>query len=60
MNKFTHLQEFVEYIFDNKEITRKAKLVIEGLLKARSPRLSDIPREMAGNKAANYKYSNGF
>lgn len=60
MNKFTHLQEFVGYLFDDQEIARKAKIIIEGLLKARSPRLSDISREMAGNEAANYKYIQRF
>lgn len=42
MNKFIHLSRFVRYFFDQAEIADKATQVIEGILKARSPRLSDI------------------
>ncbi len=55
MNKFTHLRGFVEYLFDDKEMVEKASQIIEGILIARSPRLSDIAREMCRNEAANYK-----
>ena len=55
MNKFTHLSRFVQYLFDEKDTVRKGKTIIEGLLKARSPRLSDIAREMPGKEEANYK-----
>jgi len=55
MNKFTHLLRFVQYLFDDKDTVRKAKLIVEGILKARSPRLSDIAREMLGKEDANYK-----
>ena len=41
MNKFTHLVQFVQLLFDETETVRKAKRIIEGILKARSPRLSD-------------------
>ena len=55
MNKFTDLSRFVQYLFDEKDTVRKGKTIIEGLLKARSPRLSDIAREMPGKEEANYK-----
>ena len=55
MNKFTHLLQFVQYLFDEKGTVQKAKPIIEGILKARSPRLSDIAREMAGKEDRNYK-----
>ena len=55
MNKFTHLFGFVQYLFDEERTAWKAKLILEGLLKARSPRLSDIAREMAGQEEKNYK-----
>ena len=55
MNKFTHLLRFVQYLFDDGETSRKAKMIVEGILRARSPRLSDIAREMAGKEDANYK-----
>jgi hypothetical protein len=55
MNKFIHLLPFVECLFDNEQTAKKAKRIIEGILKARSPRLSDIARAMPGNEEANYK-----
>ena len=55
MNKFTHLLEFVQCLFDEKETARKASEIIKGMIKAHSPRLSDISREMRGNAEANYK-----
>lgn len=55
MNKFTHLLQFMQHLFDEKETVKKAKPIIEGILKARSPRLSDIAREMAGKEDRNYK-----
>ena len=55
MNKFTHLLRFVQYLFDDENTVRKAKVIIEGILKGRSPRLSDIAREMPGKEETNYK-----
>ena len=55
MNKFIHLSRFVQYLFDRTEMADKATCVIEGILKARSPRLSDIAREMRGSETASYK-----
>jgi len=55
MNKFTHLLRFVQHLFDDKETARKAKNIIEGILKGCSPRMSDIAREMSGREEANYK-----
>ncbi|CAG1011197.1 hypothetical protein ANAEL_04112 [Anaerolineales bacterium] len=48
MNKFAHLVQFVKSLFDEKETATN-------LLKARSPRLSDIAREMTGKEDGNYK-----
>ena len=55
MNKFTHLLQFVQQVFDDRETVIKAKEIIRGILKARSPRMSDIAREMQGKEEANYK-----
>jgi hypothetical protein len=55
MNKFTQILPFVQYLFDEDEMARKAAWIVEGILKGRSPRLSDIAREMSGEEAANYK-----
>ena len=55
MNKFTHLSRFVQQLFDEQDVAGKASGIIEGILRARSPRLSDIAREMAGKEETNYK-----
>jgi hypothetical protein len=55
MNKFTHLADFLGYLFDDEQTVKKAQAITAGILQARSSRLSDIAREMAGNEAANYK-----
>lgn len=60
MDKFIHLSRFVEYLFDERETAHKATKIIEGTLKVRSPRLSDIAREMRGNESANYKQIQRF
>jgi len=60
MNKFTHLGDFLGMIFDEQDALQKAKEVVTGILKAHSPRLSDISREMRGSEAANYKYIQRF
>jgi len=55
MNKFTHLLKFVQKLFDDQDTACQAKEIVEGILKARSPRLSDIARKMSGKEEANYK-----
>jgi len=55
MNKFTHLSDFLGYLFDDERSIEKAQAITAGILQAHSCRLSDIAREMAGNEAANYK-----
>jgi hypothetical protein len=55
MNKFTHLCEFLGYLFDDDRALQKAQAITSGILKARSCRMSEIAREMEGNEGANYK-----
>jgi len=55
MNKFTQLLPFVQNLFDEQKVTRTATRIIAGILEARSPRISEIAREMGGNETANYK-----
>ena len=61
MNKCTQLLPFVQDLFDDPD-DRPERLprLSPGSLKARSPRLSEIAREMAGNEAANYKVIQRF
>jgi len=55
MNKFTEFGAFLETLIDDEKMQAKAEQIITGILKARSPRMSDIAREMSGTEAANYK-----
>ena len=55
MDKFTQLLPFMQDLFDDRAVTWKATRIVAGILKARSPRLSEIARAMAGNEVANYK-----
>jgi hypothetical protein len=55
MDKCTQVLPFVKDLFDEPGTAWKAARIIGGLLKGRSPRLSDISRAMDGNEAANYK-----
>ena len=55
MDKCTQLLPFVQALFDDPVIARKATAIVAGVIQSRSPRLSDIAREMSGNEAASYK-----
>jgi hypothetical protein len=55
MDKFTHLSDFLAYLFDDERSIHKVQAITTGIMQAHSCRLSDIAREMAGNEAANYK-----
>jgi hypothetical protein len=55
MDKFTQVFPFVQDLFDDQATAWKAARIIGGILKGRSPRLSEIARSMEGNEAANYK-----
>jgi hypothetical protein len=55
MDKFTQLLPFVQELFDDPILAWKGARILSGILKGRSPRLSDISRAMDGNEVANYK-----
>jgi hypothetical protein len=55
VDKFTQLLPFMQALFDDQETARKAAMIAAGVMKSRSPRLSEIAREMKGTEAANYK-----
>jgi hypothetical protein len=60
MNKFSQILPFVQYLFDDDEMARKAAWIVEGILKGRFARLSDIAREIRGEEEANYKCRQRF
>ena len=55
MNKFIRIFKFCEQLFTDQKTARQASEIMEGIMQARSPRLSDIAARMAGNEAASYK-----
>jgi hypothetical protein len=48
MNKFTQFLPFLQTLFDDPGTARKATSIVAGIMKARSPRFSEIAREMSG------------
>lgn len=55
MNNFIRVQKFSEYLFGDKKTARQGGEILAGILKACSPRLSDIASQMPGSEAASYK-----
>jgi hypothetical protein len=55
MYKFIPIYEFAKQLFDDQNTAKKASQIMEGILQAQSPRISDITDKMNGNEAANYK-----
>ena len=55
MNKVLQIPEFAKQLFSTERESAKAGEILEGMLKARSPRMSDIAAVMSGSYEANYK-----
>lgn len=55
MYDFIRIGEFTRVLFDREKNAQKAGEIIQAILEARSPRLSDISQRMSGQPAANYK-----
>jgi len=55
MIKFIRFLRFAQCLFDEESVARKAAHILRAILKARSPRLSDISQKMQGNPEAGYK-----
>ena len=60
MYKFTQINKFAKCVFDDEKTVRKASQIIEAILEAQSPRISDIADKIPGNEAANYKMIQRF
>jgi hypothetical protein len=60
MNKFIKAAAFLKYLFDQDSLAEKAAVIIEAILAACSPRLSQIAQHMPGSEAANYKLIQRF
>lgn len=55
MFEFISVQEFCQHLFDRPTLAKKAGAILQAILEARSPRLSDLSHKMAGSPAANYR-----
>lgn len=55
MYKFIQIQRFAKRLFETDKESGKAGEIIDGVLTAKSPRISDIADAMSGNYEANYK-----
>lgn len=60
MIKCTQILPFLQPLFDNRATALKASRITVGIIRGRSPRISDIAREMSGNEDANYKMIQRF
>jgi hypothetical protein len=60
MDKCIRFYEFAKQLFDDDRSAEKASQIIEGIIQAQSPRISDIADQMEGNEAANYKMIQRF
>jgi hypothetical protein len=55
MNKFIRIFEFTQQLFTDRKTAQQASEIIEGIMEARSPRLSEIAAKMPGHESATYK-----
>jgi len=55
MDKFIRIFEFAQQLFSDQKTAKQASQIIEGIMEARSPRLSEIAAKMPGNSDASYK-----
>jgi len=55
MNKFIRISKFAEQLFTNEKQVQRASEILQGIIEARSPRLSDIAAHMPGQFGASYK-----
>jgi len=55
MDKFINYREMMEYLFDDKTEAEKAAKIAAGMIKAQSPRITDIAERMDGESESNRK-----
>lgn len=55
MNKCIRVFKFVQQLYTDEKTARQASQIIEGIMAARSPRLSEIAAHMPGGQSASYK-----
>jgi hypothetical protein len=55
MNKSIRITEFAKHLFSDPKVAQQASQILQGIMTACSPRLSDIAASMPGSEAASYK-----
>jgi hypothetical protein len=55
MYKFIRIQRFAKQLFDDDKTAKQASEIMEAILEAQSPRISDIADKMKGGEAGSYK-----
>jgi hypothetical protein len=55
MAKFINFSDFMQYLFDDQKQAEKAAQIVQALLEAQSPRISNIVEKMQGKSEACYK-----
>jgi hypothetical protein len=55
-----NFRQFTRHVFDSPAVAQQAAVILKAILKARSPRLSDIARQMPGNSDSAYKQLQRF
>jgi len=60
MFDFINCDQFAQYLFDREGQAEKGGAILQAMLEARSPRLSDISHKLAGKPPANYKVIQRF
>jgi uncharacterized protein with ATP-grasp and redox domains len=55
MDKCIRILEFAKQLFSDEKTAGQASQIMQGIMEARSPRLSDIASTMPGEAAASYK-----
>lgn len=60
MYKFINCHQFSNFLFDDDKTSAKGSRIIHAILKAKSPRLSELSQHMSGNPASNYKMIQRF
>ena len=60
MNKFINYSDFMHYLISDEKAAEKGGEIVQGILKAKSPRISRIADEMPGRYEANYKMIQRF
>ena len=60
MNKLINYSEFMQYLLDDEEQAKKGGEIVQGIIAAKSPRLTHIAEEMQGKSESNYKAIHRF